>query len=60
MSGRSGSHTVPPATYSPALLSLDERLNEIQVMLMTGSPPKIHDEIVDISRTLTEYVQGMS
>jgi CorA-like Mg2+ transporter protein len=44
----------------PQLLSLDERLNEIQVTLMTSSPPQIHDEIVNISRTLTEYVQGMS
>lgn len=44
----------------PQLLSLDERLNEIQVTLMTSSPPQIHDEIVYILRTLTECVQGLT
>lgn len=36
----------------PQLLSLDERLNEIQVTLMTSSPPQIHDEIEGIGPEL--------
>jgi Mg2+ and Co2+ transporter CorA len=44
----------------PQLLSLGARLNEIQLMLRTSSPPEIHDEIVSILRTLTELVQGLT
>jgi hypothetical protein len=44
----------------PRLLKLDERLDEIQVTLMTSSPPEIHDEIVDILRILTELVQALT
>jgi Mg2+ and Co2+ transporter CorA len=44
----------------PQLLSLGARLNEIQVMLRTSSPPEIHDEIMGILRTLTELVQGLT
>jgi Mg2+ and Co2+ transporter CorA len=42
------------------LLSLGARLNEIQVMLRTSSPPEIDDEIMGILRTLTELVQGLT
>jgi len=44
----------------PQLLWLDERLNELQMELMTSSPPEIHDEIVHILRILTEAVQGLT
>ena len=44
----------------PQLLSLGARLNEIQVMLRTSSPPEIHDEIMGILRILTELVQGLT
>ena len=44
----------------PQLLLLGARLNEIQVMLRTSSPPEIHDEIMGILRTLTELVQGLT
>jgi Mg2+ and Co2+ transporter CorA len=42
------------------LLSLGQRLNRLQVMLRTTSPPEIHDEIVGILRILTELVQGLT
>ena len=44
----------------PQLLSLGARLNEIQVMLRTSSPPEVHDEIMGILRALTELVQGLT
>lgn len=44
----------------PQLLSLGDRLSEIEVTLMTSSPPQTHDQIVDISRTLTGCVQGLT
>jgi hypothetical protein len=44
----------------PQLLSLGARLNEIQLLLRTSSPPEVHDEIMGILRTLTELVQGLT
>jgi hypothetical protein len=48
------------ASFEPRLLALDQRLDEIQLTLLGSSPPELHDEVVGILRTLTEFVQGLN
>ena len=47
-------------SLEPQLLALHERLDEIQEILIEGSPVEIHDEVINIRRTLTEFDQGLS
>ena len=44
-------------SFRPQLLALDDRLGEIQVGMLDGASPKVHDELVEILGILTDGIQ---
>jgi magnesium transporter len=41
------------------LLALDDRLGEIQLDMLRGASPKVHDELVQILGVLTDGIQEL-
>ena len=47
------------SSYKPPLLAIDERLGRIQLDLLAGAGPQIHDELIDILGVLTNGIQEL-
>jgi Mg2+ and Co2+ transporter CorA len=46
-------------SFRPQLLALDDRLGEIQLGMLDGASPKVHDELVQILGILTDGIQEL-
>jgi magnesium transporter len=46
-------------SFRPQLLALDDRLGEIQLSMLRGVPPEVHDELVKILGVLTDSIQEL-
>ena len=46
-------------SFRPQLLALDDRLGEIQLGMLRGVSPKVHDELVKILGLLTDGIQEL-
>ncbi len=47
------------SSYKPPLLAIDERLGKIQLDLLQGARPQVHDELIDILGVLTNGIQEL-
>jgi magnesium transporter len=47
------------SSFKPQLLALDERLGRIQLDLLGGHSPQVHDELVSILGVLTDGIQEL-
>jgi Mg2+ and Co2+ transporter CorA len=46
-------------SFRSQLLALDDRLGEIQLGMLNGAPPGVHDELIQILGVLTDGIQEM-
>jgi len=46
-------------SFRPQLLALDDRLGEIQLGMLRGAPPEVHEELVKILGVLTDAIQEL-
>jgi Mg2+ and Co2+ transporter CorA len=46
-------------SFRPQLLAIDDRLGEIQLGMLRGASPKVHDELVKILGILTDAIQEL-